>query len=92
LKRHPIIYLSLLVALSAPGAARADIYRFEEPDGTLHFTDTPMDKRFKVFMKDIRKDQKLRTAFKLPGFARNPAQFEPIISPAPANSASTARW
>jgi soluble lytic murein transglycosylase-like protein len=80
LKRHPIIYLSLLAALSASGTARADIYRFEEPDGTLHFTDAPMDKRFKVFMKDIRKERKLRTAFKLPGFARDPAQFEPIIS------------
>ena len=67
-------------ALCVPTAARADIYRYEDPDGTLHFTDAPTDKRFKVFMRDIKKDRKLRTAFKLPGFARNPAEFEPIIS------------
>src|SRR6185369_5961609 len=60
--------------------ARADIYRYEDPEGTLHFTDAPTDSRFKVFMRDIKKDHKLRTAFKLPGFARNPAEFEPIIS------------
>ena len=66
-----------VLLISSP--AQADIYRYEDPEGTLHFTDTPMDKRFKVFMRDIRKDLQLRTAFKLPGFARNPAEFEPII-------------
>ncbi|GAW66001.1 lytic transglycosylase [Geoanaerobacter pelophilus] len=70
--------LALSCAPLAP--ARADIYRYEAPDGTLHFTDAPTDKRFKVFMRDIKKDKKLRTAFKLPGYARNPAEFEPIIN------------
>ena len=68
------------LACSVPAPARADIYRYEDPDGTLHFTDAPTDKRFKVFMRDIKKDRKLRTAFKLPGYARNPAEFEHIIS------------
>jgi len=70
--------LLALLAVSAP--VRADIYKYEDPDGTLHFTDAPTDKRFKVFMKDIKKDKKLRTAFKLTGYARDPAQFEPIIA------------
>lgn len=68
----------LSIALSAP--VRADIYKYEAPDGTVHFTDAPTDKRFKIFMRDIKKDKKLRTAFKLPGYARNPAEFEPIIN------------
>ena len=80
MKAHPIALVLLLAALSAPAAARADIYRFEDPEGTVHFTDAPMDKRFKVFMRDIKKDKRLRTAFKLPGYARNPAEFEPIIN------------
>ncbi|WP_460596700.1 transglycosylase SLT domain-containing protein [Geomonas sp. Red276] len=67
-------------AVTIPAPARADIYRYEDPDGTLHFTDAPTDKRFKIFMRDIKKDKKLRTAFKLPGYARNPAEFEPIIA------------
>jgi soluble lytic murein transglycosylase-like protein len=67
-------------ALSTSIPAQADIYRYEDPQGTLHFTDIPTDKRFKIFMRDIKKDRKLRTAFKLPGYARNPAEFEPIIN------------
>jgi soluble lytic murein transglycosylase-like protein len=67
-------------ALSISVPAHADIYKFEDSDGTLHFTDAPTDRRFKIFMRDIKKDRKLRTAFKLPGYARNPAEFEPIIS------------
>ncbi|HJV35034.1 lytic transglycosylase domain-containing protein [Geomonas sp.] len=66
--------------ISWPAAASADIYRYEDPEGTLHFTDAPTDKRFKIFMRDIKKDRKLRTVFKLPGYARNPAEFEPIIA------------
>jgi soluble lytic murein transglycosylase-like protein len=67
-----------VLSISTP--VRADIYRYEDPEGTLHFTDAPTDRRYKVILRDIRKDRKLRTAFKLPGYARNPAEFEPIIS------------
>lgn len=83
MKPHAILLIAALTlasALSISTPACADIYRYEDPEGTLHFTDTPTDKRFKVFMRDIKKDRKLRIAFKLPGFARNPAEFEPIIS------------
>lgn len=84
MNKYAIVMIAALAAipsaLCVPTPAGADIYRYEAPDGTLHFTDTPTHSRFKVFMKDIKKDLKLRTAFKLPGFARNPAEFEPIIS------------
>jgi len=84
LNRYVILFIATLALTASasclPGPASGDIYRYEDPDGTLHFTDAPTDKRFKVFMRDIKKDRKLRTAFKLPGFARNPAEFEPIIS------------
>ena len=70
----------LVAAFTTAVPVCADIYRFEDPEGTVHFTDAPMDKRFKVFMRDFKKDRKLRTAFKLSGCARNPAEFESIIS------------
>ena len=70
----------LPTALCIVTPVRADIYRYEDADGTVHFTDAPTDRRFKVFMRDIRKERKLRTVFKLPGYARNPAEYEPIIS------------
>ena len=39
--------------------------------------DAPTDRRFKIFMRDIKKDLKLRTAFRLAG---NPEAYEPLIN------------
>lgn len=66
----------LLILLSAMPAA-ADIYRYEDGDGVVHFTDTPTDSRFKVFMRDLKKDLRLRTSFRLAG---NPAEYESLIN------------
>lgn len=68
----------LLVAVSVFMAlpCRADIYRYEDEEGVLHFTDAPTDSRFKIFMRDIKKDRKLRTSFRLIG---NPAEYEALI-------------
>jgi len=60
--------------------AAADIYKYEDKEGVLHFTDAPTDHRFKVFMRDIKKDQKLRTNFRLGGCVKDPKEFEPIIN------------
>ncbi len=60
--------------------AYADIYRYEDESGIVHFTDVPTDKRFKIFIRDIKKDKKLRTTFKLKGYVTDPAEFDPIIN------------
>lgn len=61
-------------------SALADIYRYEDDEGVVHFTDVPTDRRFKLFMRDFKKDQRLRTTFRLGGCARNPEEFAPIIN------------
>lgn len=61
-------------------ASFADIYRYEDAEGVTHFTDAPTDRRFKVFMRDIQKDKRLRTNFGLPRVSRNPAEFDQIIN------------
>ncbi len=68
----------LMLFISAPVVA--DIYKYEDDAGVLHFTDAPTDKRFKIFMRDIKKDRKLRTSFKLSACNRNPQEFESIIN------------
>jgi soluble lytic murein transglycosylase-like protein len=40
------------LALVVAGDARADIYKFTDPDGTVHFTNTPGgDKRYRVYIR-----------------------------------------
>ncbi|MCL2760206.1 MAG: lytic transglycosylase domain-containing protein [Desulfuromonadales bacterium] len=79
------ISLTILAIFFITSNVKADsyIYRFEDEEGTVHFTDTPCDKRFKKFMripeKVIQKDRKMRTTFKL-GKIGDPAQFGSIIT------------
>jgi soluble lytic murein transglycosylase-like protein len=58
---------------------RADIYRYEDDEGIVHFTDAPTDKRFKVFMRDLKKDRQLRTRLQFASSV-NPAEYDQIIS------------
>ncbi len=78
-RKRLLIYLAVAGALSALPAA-ADIYKYEDSEGVVHFTDAPTDRRFKIFMRDIKRDQKLRTNFKLSACVRDPKEFEHIIN------------
>jgi len=70
----------MLFISSFTGVALADIYKYEDADGVMHFTDAPTDRRFKVFMRDIEKDKRLRTNFGFSRLTRNPAEFDQIIN------------
>lgn len=69
-----------IILISSPGISLADIYKYEDSEGVIHFTDTPTDRRFKIFMRDIQKDKRLRTNFGLSRISRNPAEFDQIIN------------
>lgn len=56
----------------------ADIYRYEDDEGIIHFTDAPTDKRFKIFMRDLKKDKELRTKLRYANSV-NPAEYEQLI-------------
>ena len=68
-----------LLAAALPAVA-GDIYRCEDEEGVVHFTDTPNDHRFKIFMRDLKRDKSLRTGFNLARYSRNSGEFEPIIT------------
>jgi soluble lytic murein transglycosylase-like protein len=81
LKLNISVFLMLQICLLALAVSpvRADIYRYEDDDGIIHFTDAPTDKRFKVFMRDLKKDKQLRTKLQIASSV-NPAEYEHIIS------------
>jgi soluble lytic murein transglycosylase-like protein len=56
----------------------ADIYRYVDEDDIVHFTDAPTDKRFKVFLRDLKKDKELRTKLKYAASV-NPSEYEQLI-------------
>jgi soluble lytic murein transglycosylase-like protein len=42
----------MVALLALPAAAAADIYTYTDPDGTVHFTNTPAgDKRYRVYIR-----------------------------------------
>ncbi|GFE61187.1 lytic transglycosylase domain-containing protein [Geobacter sp. AOG2] len=72
------VLAGLWIAWGATGAVHADIYRYEDSEGIVHFTDAPTDKRFKIFMRDLKKDRQLRTRLKFAASV-NPAEYDQII-------------
>jgi soluble lytic murein transglycosylase-like protein len=80
-KSHRAVLLTFQVCLLLLTAVsvHADIYRYEDDEGIVHFTDAPTDRRFKVFMRDLKKDKQLRTKMQLASSV-NPAEYEHIIS------------
>jgi soluble lytic murein transglycosylase-like protein len=73
-----VLLLIIIISMSFAMQAKADIYRYEDDEGIVHFTDAPTDKRFIIFMRDIKKDRLLRTKLGLSRTA-NPAEYEQII-------------
>lgn len=78
--KQQIRYFLFIVIMVLAVPATGDIYKYEDEEGVLHFTDAPTDRRFRIFMRDIKKEKKLRTLFKLAGYAKNPQEYEPIIN------------
>jgi soluble lytic murein transglycosylase-like protein len=42
----------VVVLLAAPGSGQADIYRYVDENGVMHFTNAPTSGKFKLFMRE----------------------------------------
>lgn len=78
--KRVLLFLGIILSCAQiiPRYAEADIYRYEDEEGIVHFTDAPTDKRFKVFLRDLKKDKELRTKLKYASSV-NPAEYEQLI-------------
>ncbi len=77
-----LLFLGMFFLATAifPAEANADIYRYEDEEGVIHFTDAPTHSKFKIFLRDLRKDRQLRTRFRIA--SGNPQEFEHLIAAA----------
>ena len=75
---HCLLIFQVYLIFSHIITAQADIYRYEDEEGIIHFTDAPTDKRFKVILRDLKKDKLLRTRLHLP-ISANPGDYDAII-------------
>jgi soluble lytic murein transglycosylase-like protein len=50
---NPRFFLFLISAMTA-GIAHADIFRYVDADGVVHFTNVPQDSRYKIYLKEKR--------------------------------------
>ena len=74
------LLLSIAIVAATASIGSADIYKYEDAEGVVHFTDAPTDRKFKIFMRDIEKDRRLRTTFGFGRLSRDPAEFESMIN------------
>jgi len=81
IKSHIVMLITcqICMILLSAYSVRADIYRYEDDEGIVHFTDAPTDRRFKIFMRDLKKDRLLRTKLHYSSSV-NPAEYDQIIS------------
>jgi len=72
---YSILFLCIVTTVRY---ASADIYKYVDENDIIHFTDAPTDKRFKIFLRDFKKDKVLRTRLKNASSV-NPAEYEQLI-------------
>jgi len=58
MKHTRLAELLVAAALAVPCVAGADIFRFVDPDGVVHFSDTPPHSGYRLYLKD-----EVKTAF-----------------------------
>lgn len=72
-----IFFLFAWLCLTSPCTALGDIYRYIDPDGVVHFTNTPTAKDYTLFLKENSGDELLARTRR---FKAGPDVYNDIIS------------
>jgi len=81
-----LLILTLFLLLPCKNECAADITKYVDEDGIVHYVDTPKDKRFIVFMRDVKPTVKNWFAIR-----RDNGECTPHEAPADALLSSNAR-
>ena len=63
LRKRTIGLLAMSALAAATGICRADIYRFVDKDGTVHFTNVPQDARYQLYIATQKEPDPVTAAF-----------------------------
>lgn len=76
-KKKPIFIIFFLLGLFFCRISSADIYKYVSSDGTVHFTDKRVHKRYKRVIKSKKRKSKSRIAYK--SLKKNKEKYSPLI-------------
>ncbi len=73
-----LVVFSCLFFLASPSSA--GIYRYEDENGVLHFTNCPRDAKFKLYIRESKEDVGVESPAVTPTVSVDPKNFDSIIS------------
>jgi len=75
--RYGIIFVLFLILFSLTEPASAGIYRYEDQNGVVHFTNCPRDPKFKLYLRE--KEDKDDKSPLYTSYVKDSKQFDPLI-------------
>ena len=77
--RYIVILLLFFCLLLLPTPSQAGIYRYEDDNGVIHFTNCPRDSKFKLYIKESKEDGEGGTPLPI-RHAKDSNRFDHLIS------------
>ncbi len=75
--RYTVVFLILFCLFSLTPPSSAGIYRYEDENGVIHFTNCPRDVKFKLYIRESKEDVDSESRF-FP--ARDSNEYDSLIS------------
>lgn len=74
------LFLAFFI-LSLPNPSSAGIYRYEDENGVIHFTNCPRDSKFKLYIRENKQDVGKETLSdsSISSFAKDVSHYDPLI-------------
>jgi len=63
LRMRTVGLMTVSMLAASTGVGYADIFRYVEPDGTVHFTNVPQDTRYRLYLSTQKEPDAVTTAF-----------------------------